>query len=287
MIGAEEKHVSHLTGKDVTICILDSGIAPHPDFGRRLLTFRDFIRDKTEPYDDYGHGTHIAGICGGNGMASGRKYRGIAPECNLVIGKILDHRGSGSIEDLVAGIKWCMAIQKTFAIRVLNISAGMNQIPENPKLMLLQQTIEEASHCGMVILCAAGNNGFGHHSITIPGSLPGTITVGSVQKVRQGIRISSFSSREPVGTGNPKPEIYAPGNQIISCCHQGGYIRKTGTSMSVPMVAAALSLLWQQSPHLQAEEISRRLQVSADAVAERLPGQIPMLYLPALLEPKN
>ena len=87
------------TGKDVGICILDTGIAAdHPDFRGRIQAFADFISYKRIPYDDNGHGTHVAGILCGDGTASGGKYRGVAPGSRLTVLKVLDRFGNGNKE---------------------------------------------------------------------------------------------------------------------------------------------------------------------------------------------
>ena len=108
----------------VGVCILDSGVEAHPDFGKRIVLFRDFVEERQGLYDDYGHGTHIAGISSGSGLRSKGRYRGIAAHSNLIIGKVLNHQGDGRIEDFIAAIYWCMQMQEKFHIRILNISVG-------------------------------------------------------------------------------------------------------------------------------------------------------------------
>ena len=85
-IGCESKLAEAYTGKKVTVAVLDTGIVSHPDFSGRIVAFRDFIRGGSDPYDDAGHGTHVAGCLAGSGLASAGKYRGVAPDCRLVVG---------------------------------------------------------------------------------------------------------------------------------------------------------------------------------------------------------
>ena len=99
LIGTEWARKQNLTGKGVGVAVLDTGVYPHPDFGRRLLAFKDMLSGKRTPYDDNSHGTHVSGIIGGDGSASGGRIRGIAPECNLVALKILDRYGNGKKRD--------------------------------------------------------------------------------------------------------------------------------------------------------------------------------------------
>ena len=95
-----------LTGKGIGVAVLDTGIYPHRDFDNRITVFRDVVKKRSFPYDDNGHGTHIAGIIGGNGASSDKRYQGVAPRCNLICLKVLDHKGNGSAADVLAGLKW-------------------------------------------------------------------------------------------------------------------------------------------------------------------------------------
>ncbi len=94
-----------LTGKGVTVAVLDTGLAPHPDFKSRVVGWRDCIYRKEKCYDDNGHGTHVAGILGGSGQMSGGILSGIAPLCRFVIVKVLDQKGEANVASILAGLK--------------------------------------------------------------------------------------------------------------------------------------------------------------------------------------
>ena len=114
-------------GKGVTAAVLDTGLAPHPDFRGRVRVFLDMTKGKKQlrqPYDDSGHGTHVAGILAGDGRMSGGLLAGMAPEAELVILKVLDEKGEGSIEDILRGIRWVEENAARLGIRVVNISVG-------------------------------------------------------------------------------------------------------------------------------------------------------------------
>lgn len=86
---------SDYTGKGIGVCVLDTGIFPHIDFTGRIWAFQDFIGYRRAPYDDNSHGTHVCGIIGGDGKASDGRITGIAPECGLIVLKVLDRMGNG------------------------------------------------------------------------------------------------------------------------------------------------------------------------------------------------
>ena len=116
-----------LTGQGITVAVLDTGIFPHIDFDNRIAAFRDLVYGRETPYDYNGHGTHVCGILGGSGRASGGKYRGTAPECRFVVAKILDRRGNGRKQDILAAIDWVCKERIRLNIRILNISVGTTE----------------------------------------------------------------------------------------------------------------------------------------------------------------
>lgn len=287
-IGFEE-NMDRLGDRDqpVGVCILDSGVEAHPDFGKRIVLFRDFVEERQGLYDDYGHGTHIAGISSGSGLRSKGRYRGIAAHSNLIIGKVLNHQGDGRIEDFIAAIYWCMQMQEKFHIRILNISVGLIKSVAKDWQTDLLGAVEAAWDKGIVTVCAAGNNGPGRGSITIPGTQPKVITVGSADYRQGTFSPSDYSGRGPTADCVKKPEIYAPGSNITSCSKQGWYVKKTGTSMSVPVVTGAIALLLQQEPYLSPVDVKLRLYERAKRGHMDGGGNWGTIYLPTLLDTKQ
>lgn len=107
IIGAPQVWDLGYTGKGIKVALVDTGIdGTHPDLKGRIVDFKDFVGSKTTAYDDYGHGTHCAGIIGGNGAASSGKYKGIAPEVQYIGIKVLDSSGSGSLDNIIAGLNY-------------------------------------------------------------------------------------------------------------------------------------------------------------------------------------
>lgn len=263
------------TGRDITVAVLDSGVCGHPDLGGRIVAFRDFVGNQIKMYDDNGHGTHICGIIGGSGEASGGRYRGIAPGCRLVVGKVLNDRGNGQTEHMLAGLDWIRRVQQEYHVRILNISVGIGELKDQGKEVALCRSLEQLWEDGLTVVCAAGNRGPGEGSLSPLGKSNKVITVGchdgGYRSFSRPCRM--YSGRGVLVAGIPvKPDLVAPGTDIISCHtkYDTGiyYTAKSGTSMATPIVAGAAALLLEQNPGLQNEEIKRRLNYSATDLGE-------------------
>ncbi|MDD7740283.1 MAG: S8 family peptidase [Fusicatenibacter sp.] len=247
-----------LTGKNVTVAVLDTGISPHIDFDNRIMMFRDYVYGKTRPYDDNGHGTHVAGIIGGSGRASEGKYEGVAPGCNLVVLKILDRKGNGRRQDIISAIEWVRKMRKTYGIRIMNISVGTTEQDRGLHDLLIQ-SVEAAWDDGITVITAAGNLGPGPGTVTAPGSSRKVITVGSsdLMDPQNGI-----SGRGPTRECVCKPDLVAPGKEIISCApgrSHREYAVKSGTSMSTPMISGAAALVLERTSELTNVQIKMLL----------------------------
>ena len=99
-------------GEGITIGVLDTGVGYHPDLAGKILSFRDFVGGRNLMYDNNGHGTHVCGILSGSGGLSEGRYRGMAPGAKLVVGKVLDERGDGSTEGMLAGLDWILQVRE-------------------------------------------------------------------------------------------------------------------------------------------------------------------------------
>lgn len=284
-----------LTGKGVKIAVIDTGIYPHQDLSGRITDFVDFINGRTDPYDDNGHGTHCAGDAAGDGTASAQKYRGPAPEADLVGVKVLNNVGSGSLETVMQGVDWCIQYNEdhpTKKIDIISMSLGSSPQTydaENKDPMV--QIVEEAWVAGIVVCVAAGNEGPDRNTIASPGISDQVITVGALDdrntpETRTDDRIASFSSRGPTIYGEVKPDIVAPGVNIISLRSPNSYLDKlqksnrvegdyftlSGTSMATPICAGVVALMKQQRPSLQPQEIKNMLKQGADLWRENDPN---------------
>jgi serine protease AprX len=254
-----------LTGKDVTVAVIDTGIAPHPDLlypESRIVGWSDLVKERSVPYDDNGHGTHVAGIIAGNGALSRGKYKGMAPEAQLVGVKVLDREGSGNTSDVIAALEWCVANRKTYNIKVINLSLGsaaQSSYYEDP----LCKAVEAAWRQGMVVCVAAGNDGPNLRTINTPGISPSAITVGNLDDHNtaqpEDDQLSDSSSRGPTADSLMKPDILAPGTNIMSLGVRQIYRTLSGTSMATPMVSGAVAQIYQKWENLKPNEVKNLL----------------------------
>lgn len=278
---------SVLTGAGVTIAVVDTGIYPHQDLEGRIIDFKDFVNNQTEPYDDNGHGTHCAGDAAGNGAASGFQYSGPAPEANLIGVKVLDKLGSGSLETIMDGVEWCIQYNESNPpnkIDIISMSLGSDAQDfgsDNNDPMV--SIVEAAWKSGIVVCVAAGNSGPNPGTIASPGVSDLVITVGALDdrdtpETKSDDVVAEFSSRGPTVYGLEKPDIVAPGVNIISLRSPNSYLDKlqkssrvgndytvlSGTSMATPICAGIVALMKQQNPNLKPDDIKSALKTGAD-----------------------
>lgn len=253
---------SFYTGKGIGVCILDTGIYEHIDFTGRIWAFYDFLAFKRQPYDDNGHGTHVAGLVAGDGTASMGKYRGAAPGCGIISLKVLDRYGTGSQDDVLRALRWIRENRQQYRIRVVNISVGTTCNSKRNHARLLE-SVEQLWDEGVVVVTAAGNQGPRPGSITAPGSSKKVITVGSSDLLEGR---SAISGRGPTEECVCKPDIVAPGNKIMSCVPGKPYSYgvKSGTSMSTPLVTGAIACALEKNPALTNTDIKTMLMNSAE-----------------------
>jgi serine protease AprX len=258
-----------LTGKGIVVAVLDTGIYPHEDLTEptnRILAWKDFVNQEILPYDDNGHGTHVAGIIAGNGRYSNGKYRGIAPEAMLVGVKILDEKGSGRLSDIISAIEWCLDSLSALNIKAINLSIG-SEVQESYRSDPLCRATSTAWKKGLVICAAAGNSGPKPRSINTPGINPLIITVGNLDDQNTITNIDDVlapsSSRGPTPDRLIKPDLVAPGTNITSLKVGGGYTTLSGTSMATPLVTGAIALILQKWTNLKPDQIKRGLMRKA------------------------
>ena len=257
------KKIVHCDGKyegqDLVVAVMDTGVCEHPDLEGRVWVFRDFVNGRIDIYDDNGHGTHVCGIIGGTRM-------GMAPKCKMIVLKVLDQEGNGSVEQSMKAFRWILENQEKYNIRIVNISMGM--IPHGNKQgeRYILAATELLWNMGMIVVAAAGNLGPKPGNVTVPGISRKIITVGSYDTIQSGWEIGNDAII--------KPDLVAPGNQVLSCNSlwkqdKRFYIAKSGTSMSTPIVTGAIACLLSKEPNLTNLEVKRRLIQSCTTLPKK------------------
>lgn len=247
-------------GNGIVVVVLDTGVAKHPDLDGRIWMFRDFINGRYDMYDDNGHGTHVCGVIGGRNI-------GIAPECRLIVLKVLDETGNGKVEHSMRAFRWILENQEKYNVRIVNISMGMGTHVDEQGKRYIMGAVELLWNMGIVVVAAAGNLGPADGSITIPGVNEKIITVGSYDNIQSG--------RGSLEKNILKPDLVVPGSRIYSCNafwnknEKEKYIAKSGTSMSTPIVTGAVADLLSKYPNMTNREVKIRLKKSCDNL--RLP----------------
>ncbi|HEX7138409.1 MAG TPA: S8 family peptidase [Vicinamibacterales bacterium] len=294
------------TGAGVGVAVIDTGItAWHDDLvnktskvypygNQRVSKFVDFVNGGTQPYDDNGHGSHVAGTILGNGYDSNGEKSGIAPGASLVSLKVLDQNGAGTISNIIAALNWVAVNASTYNIRVVNLSVGAG-IYESFWTDPLTLAAKALTDRGITVVAAAGNMGKDANgqlqlgAITAPGNAPWVLTVGASSTMgtltRADDQMADYSSSGPTAIDFvAKPDLVAPGTGTVSLAVPGSlfyttkvasllagtlnlgvkpYLALSGTSMSAPVVSGTVALMLQANPNLTPNLIKAILQYTA------------------------
>lgn len=280
VIHAAGAEIGPYTGAGVTAAVLDTGIALHPDLDGRLVGFKDFCQNQRLPYDDSGHGTHVAGCLCGNGGCSGGIYAGIAPGSRILVCKVLDRNGEGNAGSMIEAIRYVLETRRLYHTRILNISVGVGKIQDKKLEAELFSWLLKAWDSGIFVVVAAGNGGPAPDSISPMGLQGHLVSVGchDGKRFSGGNACQEYSGRGPKGGQIKKPDIVSPGTHIISCSAwfiktrfgavKNAYAAKSGTSMAVPAVSGTAALLWEKFPHLTNEEVREKILHAAQDLGE-------------------
>ncbi|GAA2569687.1 MULTISPECIES: S8 family serine peptidase [Streptomyces] len=245
-IGTPEAWEAGLTGKGVTVAVLDSGVdAGHPDLAGRIARSRSFIPGE-EVADRHGHGTHVTSTVGGSGAASDGKEKGVAPGATLAVGKVLDDEGFGSESEIIAGMEWAA---RDVDADIVSMSLGSTE-PSDGTDPMAEAVNTLSRETGALFVIAAGNTG-APSSIGSPGAADAALTVGAVDSADQA---AWFTSAGPRYRDNAlKPDLSAPGVGILAARSRlaegsGDYTSMDGTSMATPHIAGVAALLAEEHP---------------------------------------
>lgn len=298
--GVDALHLQGITGKGVTVAVIDSGLWEHEALMKdtagknRVVARYDALTNATNDtvVDESGHGTHMTSIIAHSGhtLKDGQRtgtFKGVAPDANLVAVKVLDRDGRAHLLDIVRAIQWVTDNRTKYNIRVLNLSFA--QLPrwpywEDP----VNQAVMKAWQAGIAVVAAAGNEGPDPMTIGSPGNLPYIITVGAVTdswtpETRDDDYVPDFSSRGPTPSGHIKPDVVALGGHLTGLIRPQsalsvdqpedilttGEFVSTGSSQASALVSGILAILLQLEPDLTPDDLKCKLITSAEPAINR------------------
>jgi serine protease AprX len=275
-----------LQGQGVGVAVVDSGINPSGDLytnmgvNRQIANVRFNTDYNQNTSDGYGHGTHVSSVIGGDGSDSGYKYIGVAPMVNIINVKVSNDDGSARTSDVVQGLQWVLNNKDTYNIRVVNLSFN-STVAETYDTSPLDAAVEILWFNKIVVVVSAGNQANG--ILYPPANDPFVITVGATDdngtaSLSDDV-ITSFSAYGTTSEGIKKPDLVAPGRNIVARlvntnmgmagAHPGNviagtYFKMSGTSVSTPMVSGAVAILLQSEPGLNPDQVKYRLMSTAN-----------------------
>lgn len=296
-IGGDVVHNSYgITGRGVTVAVLDSGIdTDHPDLANDLVAQHCFTNGTCPPSngsqgsnaeDENGHGTHVAGVITSNGTVSGQ---GIAPSAKIVAVRVLDKSGSGYVSDWVAGLDWVRTQLVTTPVQVVNLSLGTFALyPDNcdKQEPLLAAAVAQLRAKGVTLFASSGNQGAAMR-IAAPACNSGVIAVGATydgnvgRQPPTGTYQTLFGSNWPACSdettlrtitcftnSNQHLDLLAPGAPILSTYLGGKTALYWGTSQASPTAAGVAALLLEKRPGLPPAELETILKNSGTPVTD-------------------
>jgi len=291
--GADRLHDLNITGKGITVAVVDSGSNLGGEIGsylfrdssgtRRVLTKYDAFKGRIfKVYNDdhNGHGSHVMGLIASSLRDDNSgKYNGIAPGVNLLPVKAFDADGESTYSTVLDALNWIFENRYRYKIRVVNLSLGaevQSQYWNDP----INQAVMRLWDAGVVIVSSAGNNGE-EMGITVPGNTPYIITVGAATDSAtpndmSDDRVASFSAKGPTYEGFVKPEVLAYGSKIASklstnflqntlksSVYGQDYSEVSGTSQAAAIVTGVVALIISNDPYITPNDVKCRLMQTA------------------------
>lgn len=270
-VGAPEVWGMGIDGTGVVVGILDTGVQwDHPALKEKYLgynaatgevnhngSFFDPYYGETVPYDDNGHGTHVAGTILGS-EPDGSNQVGVAPGAKFIMAKAFDSAGYGYDEEILAAFEWIMDQAPDIVSNSWGGGPGLDET--------YRETVQNLRAAGIAPVFAAGNTDESIPvpylgSVSTPANFPESIAVGSTTSTDA---LSSFSLWGPSPYGEIKPDVAAPGSSIRSSLPGSGYGGASGTSMATPHVSGVIALLLQANSSLSVDDIHNILKSTAD-----------------------
>ena len=245
------------TGTNYTVAVIDTGIdynnpALGGGWGKRVIAGYDFYNNDSDPMDDNGHGTDVAGIIG----ASDATYSGVAPNVDFVALKVLGADGSGTFGAVSDALDWVVANRTKFNIVAINLSLGAGNYTVDP-YTFLETDLNTLTSQGVFIGVAAGNDYYSNQTqgLAFPAISPNVVSVGAVWDGNYGSvgwangardnttavdQITSFTQR------GPNLDILAPGAMVTSLYLGDTFKAMAGTSMATPVIVGSAVVLREE-----------------------------------------
>ncbi|GAA6184174.1 S8 family peptidase [Aliiglaciecola sp. NS0011-25] len=301
---ADLLHERGITGRGVTVAVLDSGTLMGGSQGKYLLRnqydrARAFYKynaikskkTRTLNDDQNGHGSHVTGIIASSLKSEDGKFNGMAPDVYLLSVKAFDASGNGSYTDVLDGLNYIYQNRNRYRIRVLNLSLGAS-VQSNYWSDPINQAVMRLWDAGIVVVTSVGNTGSDYATVSVPGNNPYIITVGAATDSytpsdASDDRMTTFSSKGPSVEGFVKPEIVAFGGHISSKMNKNllknknfvesetgeDYHMISGTSQAAAVVTGTVALMLQHNPYLSPDDVKCRLIDSASAMTDPSTGE--------------
>ena len=293
-IGARDLWEKGFSGEGINVALIDTGFAPVPELigSDRIVAAVDLSTEAGVPeatyIDNYGHGTHMAGIIAGHTPGANAKqaedhpewFMGVAPDAGIVSVKVGDNTGGADITQVIAGVDWVVDHAAELNIRVINLSyTSGSTLPYRTDPLTF--ALERAWKAGIVVVTAAGNDGRDSNGLASPANDPYLIAVGAVEaKADDKFIVPDWVSS---GDGTRNPDVAAPGAHIdslraplsrVDIEHPEGYVSETlfrgsGSSQAAAVVTGAAALLLDARPYLRPDQVKALLQSRTQSAAPR------------------
>jgi serine protease AprX len=298
--GIQAAWSSGVTGKGVTVAVIDTGIAPVVglDNDHQVVNGPDLSYDGqtagTRYIDGYGHGTHLAAIIAGRDdhfdakKPKPDKFAGIAPNAQLLNMKVGAGDGGADVSQVIAALDWVTAHRRDHGMNVRVVSLAYGTASVQPwQVDPLALAVENAWRAGLVVVVAAGNEGLDASSLLMPAADPHVLAVGAVDNVGTATHaddvVAEFTNG---GNSDRRPDVLAPGKSVVSLRVPGSYVdsqhpeglvagdkssrffRGSGTSQATAVASGEVALLLQARPNLTPDQVKALLMATADPLVQ-------------------
>ncbi|WP_269054002.1 S8 family serine peptidase [Paenibacillus tundrae] len=269
-INLRNSNLNKYSGKNITVAIVDSGIATHNDLkSNRIIETVDFVNNYNDlVYDDYGHGTFVSGIIGANGTLIG-----IAPEVNFISIKVLDEFGETDEKKLSLALDWIYENKEKYNIQLVYLSAGKFLSQDKDK-KTIELYIEKLFKKEVIIVCPSGNTGPNKESVLFPATINNVITVGTVNtNYTYNLEDDISASFSSWSQNHSKPELFTVGIDILSLSNSSkdSYSLNSGTSFSAAIITGVIALILESDPDSSIDTIRKQLLANRINIIPSLP----------------